>query len=133
MKEKLNPFKIAQQQFDATAERLGLDEATRELLRRPMLEMHATLPVKMDDGSPVFDSPAHNATAHYLHNMLYLLGDTTTESAFPAAGWPVRAFHRKSVFRWQVMPQAMRSCAWQSAASRARAGPPASAGSAPSR
>jgi glutamate dehydrogenase (NAD(P)+) len=51
MKEKLNPFKIAQQQFDATAERLGLDEATRELLRRPMLEMHATLPVKMDDGS----------------------------------------------------------------------------------
>jgi glutamate dehydrogenase (NAD(P)+) len=50
MKEKLNPFKIAQLQFDATAERLGLDEATRELLRRPMLEMHATLPVKMDDG-----------------------------------------------------------------------------------
>ncbi len=51
MKEKLNPFKIAQQQFDTTAERLGLDEATRELLRWPMLELHATLPVKMDDGS----------------------------------------------------------------------------------
>jgi len=51
MKEKLNPFKIAQQQLDTTAERLGLDEATRELLRWPMREIHATLPVKMDDGS----------------------------------------------------------------------------------
>jgi glutamate dehydrogenase (NAD(P)+) len=51
MKEKLNPFKIAQQQLDVTAERLGLDEATRELLRWPMMEIHASLPVKMDDGS----------------------------------------------------------------------------------
>ena len=51
MTEMLNTFKIAQQQLDVTAERLGLDAATHELLRQPMLEIHVTLPVKMDDGS----------------------------------------------------------------------------------
>ncbi len=51
MTEKLNPFKMAQQQLDTTAERLGLDEATHELLRWPMMEIHVSLPVKMDDGS----------------------------------------------------------------------------------
>jgi len=50
-KEKLNPFKIAQQQLDEAAERLGLDEATRELLRWPSREIWVTIPVKMDDGS----------------------------------------------------------------------------------
>ena len=51
MQEKINPFKIAQQQLDAAAEKLGLDAATRELLRWPMHEIKVTLPVKMDDGS----------------------------------------------------------------------------------
>jgi glutamate dehydrogenase (NAD(P)+) len=49
--EKLNPFKIAQQQLDSAAQRLGLDLATHELLRWPMQEIKVTLPVKMDDGS----------------------------------------------------------------------------------
>jgi glutamate dehydrogenase (NAD(P)+) len=49
--EKLNPFMIAQQQLDGAAERLGLDRATHELLRWPMHETKAILPVKMDDGS----------------------------------------------------------------------------------
>jgi predicted dehydrogenase len=31
----------------------------------------------------VLDSPLHNATAHYLHNMLFLLGDTLQTSARP--------------------------------------------------
>ena len=51
MQEKINPFRIAQQQLDAAAEKLGLDAATRELLRWPMHEIKVTLPVKMDDGS----------------------------------------------------------------------------------
>ncbi|HAA05557.1 MAG TPA: glutamate dehydrogenase, partial [Syntrophobacteraceae bacterium] len=51
MTEKLNPFTMAQQQLDAAAERLGLDRATQELLRWPMMEIHVSLPVKMDDGS----------------------------------------------------------------------------------
>ncbi len=49
--KKFNPFKMAQQQFDGVAEKLGLDEATRELLRNPLREYHFSIPVKMDDGS----------------------------------------------------------------------------------
>ncbi len=30
------------------------------------------------DGTPLYDSIANNATAHYLHNLLYLLGDDGT-------------------------------------------------------
>ena len=37
-----------------------------------------------DDGTPVFDSPLNNATAHYLHNMLYLLGPAREAAACPA-------------------------------------------------
>ena len=47
---ELNPFKIAQAQLDEAAKRLGLDEATHELLRWPQIEMKVTLPVEMDDG-----------------------------------------------------------------------------------
>jgi len=45
-----NPFEMAQAQLDDAAERLGLDEATHELLRWPMKEYQFTLPVRMDDG-----------------------------------------------------------------------------------
>jgi len=52
MSEKgFNAFKMAQQQFDHVAESLGLDEATRDLLRNPMREYHFSIPVRMDDGS----------------------------------------------------------------------------------
>ncbi len=51
---ELNPFKIAQAQLDEAAEILELDEATHELLRWPLRELHVTLPVKMDDGSTKF-------------------------------------------------------------------------------
>jgi len=51
MEDKFNPFKIAQQQLDEAALKLGLDSATHELLRWPMHEIKVTLPVKMDDGS----------------------------------------------------------------------------------
>jgi glutamate dehydrogenase (NAD(P)+) len=47
----LNPFEIAQKQLDEAAEKLGLDEATHELLRWPQREFRVTLPVRMDDGS----------------------------------------------------------------------------------
>ena len=48
---ELNPFRIAQQQLDVAAERLGLDPATHELLRWPQRELKVTLPVRMDDGT----------------------------------------------------------------------------------
>ncbi|PKM78291.1 MAG: glutamate dehydrogenase [Firmicutes bacterium HGW-Firmicutes-15] len=46
-----NPYENAQSQFDRVAEIIGLDEATRVLLRQPMKEYHFTIPVHMDDGS----------------------------------------------------------------------------------
>lgn len=35
------------------------------------------------DGTPIFDSVANNAAAHYLHNMLFVLGDTVDAAAEP--------------------------------------------------
>lgn len=46
-----NAFNMAQQQFDRIADKLELDEATRDLLRNPLREYHLTIPIKMDDGS----------------------------------------------------------------------------------
>jgi glutamate dehydrogenase (NAD(P)+) len=46
-----NPFEMAQQQFDKVADRLELDQATRDLLRNPMREYHFSIPVTLDDGT----------------------------------------------------------------------------------
>lgn len=46
-----NSFQIAQAQFDKVAEYLGLDVATRELLRFPLREFQFAIPVHMDNGS----------------------------------------------------------------------------------
>ncbi len=52
MAEKgFNVFKMAQQQFDAIAEKLNLNQGTREMLRNPMREYHFSIPVRMDDGT----------------------------------------------------------------------------------
>ncbi len=40
--------------------------------------------LKSADGEWVLDSPANNATAHFLHNMFYVLGDSAATSAVPA-------------------------------------------------
>lgn len=39
--------------------------------------------LRMPDGQWVLDSPVSNATAHYLHNLFYLLGDRRETSAQP--------------------------------------------------
>ena len=46
-----NPFFEAQKQFDRAADKLDLDQATRELLRNPIHEHHFLIPIKLDDGS----------------------------------------------------------------------------------
>ncbi|MBP7676175.1 MAG: Glu/Leu/Phe/Val dehydrogenase [Thermoanaerobaculia bacterium] len=51
MKTPFNPFEMAQAQFDKAADVLGLDPATRDLLRFPLREYHVAIPVRMDDGS----------------------------------------------------------------------------------
>jgi glutamate dehydrogenase (NAD(P)+) len=48
--QTLNPFAIAQQQFDTAAEILHLDRRLRAVLREPVRELHVSLPVRMDDG-----------------------------------------------------------------------------------
>ncbi len=49
--ESLNPFAIAQRQFDEAAELLGLEASARAYLREPMREFVVTIPVRMDDGN----------------------------------------------------------------------------------
>ncbi|MGB9833906.1 MAG: Glu/Leu/Phe/Val family dehydrogenase [bacterium] len=49
--KSFSAFKMAQEQFDKVADYLGLDQATRDLLRNPMREYHFLIPVRMDDGS----------------------------------------------------------------------------------
>jgi glutamate dehydrogenase (NAD(P)+) len=46
----VNPFEMAQAQFDKVAAILDLDPATRELLRWPLREYSFAIPVRMDDG-----------------------------------------------------------------------------------
>jgi glutamate dehydrogenase (NAD(P)+) len=48
---RIDPWAVAQQQFDLAAERLNLDEGMRRVLREPRRELIVHFPVKMDDGS----------------------------------------------------------------------------------
>ena len=50
MTSTLNPFQMAQEQFDHVANQLKLDPAVREILRWPQREFHFRIPVRMDDG-----------------------------------------------------------------------------------
>ncbi len=47
----INPWTVAQRQFDLAADRLSLDPGLRRVLREPRRELTVHFPVKMDDGS----------------------------------------------------------------------------------
>ena len=49
-REDLNPFRIAQIQFDMAAEYLKLDPGLRQILRTPKRVMEVSIPVRMDSG-----------------------------------------------------------------------------------
>src|ERR1700693_2133843 len=49
-REDLNPFRIAQIQFDMAAEFLKLDSGLRQILRTPKRVLEVSLPTKMDNG-----------------------------------------------------------------------------------
>ena len=51
LREGMSPFEEVNYFFDRAADRLGLDEGMRELLRRPWRELTVSVPVRMDDGS----------------------------------------------------------------------------------
>ena len=46
----INPFRMAQEQFDHVADLLKLDPSVREFLRWPQQEYHFRIPVRMDSG-----------------------------------------------------------------------------------
>jgi glutamate dehydrogenase (NAD(P)+) len=48
---RINAWEVAQRQFDLAADRLGLDEGMRLVLREPRREFTCHFPVHMDDGS----------------------------------------------------------------------------------
>ena len=63
-REDLNPFKIAQSQFERAAKRLKLDEGLRAILSTPKRSLTVSIPVRMDDGK------YHVFTGHRVaHNM----------------------------------------------------------------
>jgi len=47
----INPWQVAQRQFDLAAERLNLDDGMRRVLREPRREFTCHFPVHLDDGS----------------------------------------------------------------------------------
>ena len=49
-REDLNPFRIAQIQFDMAAEFLKVDPGLRQILRTPKRVMEVSIPVKLDNG-----------------------------------------------------------------------------------
>jgi len=49
-REDLNPYRIAQMQFDIAAEYLKLDTGLRQVLRTPKRILEVSVPVKMDNG-----------------------------------------------------------------------------------
>jgi glutamate dehydrogenase (NAD(P)+) len=48
---QINPWEVAQRQFDLAAERLQLEDGMRRVLREPRRELTVHFPVHMDDGS----------------------------------------------------------------------------------
>src|SRR5580658_155488 len=49
-REDLNPYRIAQIQFDIAAEYLKLDPGLRQILRTPKRILEVSVPTKMDNG-----------------------------------------------------------------------------------
>jgi glutamate dehydrogenase (NAD(P)+) len=47
----INAWEVAQRQFDLAADRLGMDQGMRRVLREPRRELTVHFPVTMDDGS----------------------------------------------------------------------------------
>jgi glutamate dehydrogenase (NAD(P)+) len=50
-RKPFNSFEMAQEQFDHVADLLGVDAATRDLLRWPLREYTFAIPVRLDNGS----------------------------------------------------------------------------------
>lgn len=74
---------------DVLAGRFGSPRRLRTLVLWPRNEAYYARnnwagALKSAQGDWILDSPVNNATAHYLHNMFFILGDSQGRSAMPA-------------------------------------------------
>lgn len=90
MEEDLNPFHIAQTQFDRAADYLQLNTGMREVLKTPKRQMVVSIPVKMDDGSlAVFEGyrVQHNVARGPAKGGIRYHPDVTLDEVKALAAW----------------------------------------------
>jgi glutamate dehydrogenase (NAD(P)+) len=88
--ETLNPFEIAQQQFDAAADYLKLAEGMRAILKTPKRQPIVSIPVRMDDGQiKVFEGyrVQHNLTRGPAKGGIRYHPDVTLDEVKALAAW----------------------------------------------
>ncbi len=90
VKETLNPFEIAQAQFNTAAECLNLEAWLREVLRKPKRQVAVSIPTRMDDGSiKVFDGyrVQHNLARGPAKGGIRYHPDVTLDEITALASW----------------------------------------------
>ena len=90
VKETLNPFEIAQAQFNTAAESLNLEAWLREVLRKPKRQVAVSIPTRMDDGSiKVFDGyrVQHNLARGPAKGGIRYHPDVTLDEVTALASW----------------------------------------------
>jgi len=89
-KETLNPFEIAQAQFDTAADYLMLDEGLRTILKTPKRQLIVSIPVRMDDGRiKVFEGfrVQHNLSRGPAKGGIRYHPDVTLDEVKALASW----------------------------------------------
>jgi len=89
-KETLNPFEIAQAQFDAAADYLKLDEGMRTILKTPKRQLIVSIPVRMDNGEiKVYEGyrVQHNLTRGPAKGGIRYHPDVTLDEVKALASW----------------------------------------------
>ena len=90
VKENLNPFHIASQQFDRAADILNLNSAIREVLRTPKRQLIVSIPTRMDDGQvKVFEGyrVQHNIARGPAKGGIRYHPDVTLDEVKALAAW----------------------------------------------
>ena len=89
-KETLNPFEIAQAQFNIAADHLKLDEGIRAMLKTPKRQLIVSIPVRMDDGKiQVFEGfrVQHNLSRGPAKGGIRYHPDVTLDEVKALASW----------------------------------------------
>ncbi len=90
VKENLNPFHIASQQFDRAADILNLNSGMREVLRNPKRQLVVSIPTRMDDGQvKVFEGyrVQHNIARGPAKGGIRYHPDVTLDEVKALAAW----------------------------------------------